>query len=247
MKNIHYELYTRYYGATVGRFYTEKERMKLLSLFARGFAISPESEEFKTVVETVKTIDSQGIKDYSDSKNYHLICSILNSEDELFSASTALAVCYEARTTQNAPVYSGAIEWRASVCKSLIESEENLLESAYIKYCCGLEREAVEIFSDLALDGDVLALEHLTLITYDLKMYEDALFNLLLLEKTINEELCLEAGSWILTLKATLAEALSPEVARKIATRVKKNARLVSENRAKIGFVTGRHTHEKGT
>ena len=247
MKNIHYELYTRYYAATVGRFYTALQKRKLLSLFARGFGIAPYSEEFRTVYETLKTVDEQGIKDFNDSKNYQLICSILNSEDELFSAASALARCYEDRIEKKAPTYSCAIEWRASVCKSQGDPDCDMLEDAYIKYCCGHTKEALEVLCELSSEGSILALEHLAIINYENKSYEESLFNLLLLEKTIKEELCLEIGWWITALKSDLVEELSPDVVAKTLARVKKNARFVSETRAPIGFMATASTEERGT
>jgi len=245
MKHNHFELYSRYYNATVGRFYTSAQREKLLALFATSFEIYPETKEFEAVLSTIKTVDELGIKDYNESKNYQLICNILNTEDELFSAASALAQCYQTKLENKEPTYSGPIQWRASVCKSLGESETADLENAYIKYCCNMVDDAIDILKDRADGGSLLALEHLAIICAKEEKHEDSLFYLSLLEKTVRDELCLEVGGWIQNMKKSLLDKVAPEISSKIATRVKKNARIVTEGRTQIGFNISTSNNQK--
>ena len=83
MKQTNYELYKNYYTTTVGRFYTKKQRRRLLQLFAAGYGIDPKSKEFEQISQTVDAIDSLEIRDSTESKNYRLLCHISQDDGQM--------------------------------------------------------------------------------------------------------------------------------------------------------------------
>ena len=239
MENITREnLYKQFFDTTVGRFYTEEQSLKLLRLFALECGLKEGSEDYNTVMKTVKAIGSANIRNHIESNNFDLLCSFNAPSIDARLASNALAQCYKSRMQNGAPIFANEISWRLSVYRDT-SSKEAKLEAAYIEYANGNTSEAVEVFKSLLSSGSLTALSHLAIISYDTSNYSDAYRYLSMILKVYTSELHLSSGAkWVEELRNYVALFLNDEAISKLDDEVKGEKPFLSRSNSRIGGFT---------
>ncbi len=239
MENITREnLYKQFFDTTVGRFYTEEQSLKLLRLFALESGLKEGSEEYNTVINTVKAIENANIRNQIESNNFDLLCSFSAPSIDVRLASSALSQCYKSRAKSEAPVYSSNVNWRINVYKNASTSNEAKLESAYIEYVNGNTAEATEIFKSLLGIGSLTALSHLAIISYDASKYSDAYRYLSMILKVYTSELHMTGVSWVEELRNYVALFLSEDTIAKLDDEIKAEKPFLSRTNSRIGGFT---------
>ncbi|MBQ7761582.1 MAG: hypothetical protein IJ400_05955 [Clostridia bacterium] len=238
MENITREnLYKQFFDTTVGRFYTEEQSFKLLRLFALESGLKEGSDEYNTVVNTIKAIDKANIKSLIESKNFDLLCIINAPSAEMRLAASALAQCYKSRAENEVSSYASDLEWRVSVYRN-INSNEAKLEAAYIEYASGNTSEAIEAFKSLLGSGSLTALSHLAIISYDIGKYADAYRYFSMIHKIYTGELHMPSVKWVEELKNYSALFLTQETISKLDDEIKSEKPFLSRASNRIGGFT---------
>ncbi|MBQ8839773.1 MAG: hypothetical protein IJ004_00395 [Clostridia bacterium] len=244
MENITREnLYRSFFDATIGRFYSEEQSLKLLRLFALEAGIVEGSEEYNSIVNTIKAINKANIRNFIECNNFGLLCEFASPFSDARLAASALSKCYRERRDRGQDAYSSPVEWRINVYKNAT-SRQNKLEIAYIEYTNGQLDKALEGLKGLASSGDIEALSHLAIICYDEGRYEDAYLYLSQLNKVFVEELYLTEGcEWSKGLRSYVSLLVSEEAAERLDEQVRNEkpflTRRGSNGMSVGGFVRG--------
>lgn len=239
MENITREtLYRQFFDATVGRFYTEEQSLKLLHLFASECGLKKGEEEYNTVMNTVKFILGLNINDIISSTNLGLLTSFNAPNKDVRTAAKALAEVFKSRAKNESPVYANDVSWRISIFKSL-SSDSAKLEAAYIKYVNDDIQEAVDLFKDLLKSGSMTALSHLAIISYETSKYSDAYRYLSMVLKVYTKELYMPSVQWVEELRNYVALFLTEDTVSKIDEEVGNEKPFLSRTNTRIGGFGG--------
>ena len=193
MINKHYKLFSRYYNATVGRFYNKEQRRKILRLFMMASGIDETTAAYQTVCNTVDTVEAQKITNLIESKNYQMISKILEDDEDIHSAARALRFAFQA-LTDNGMIGKdmSPLAWVASVRCSDCESAAARMERAIMEYAFGNITDAIEALEHLLNDGDLNALELLVCVHAERGANEDAYYYLCLMHRVFTLEFGLQ-------------------------------------------------------
>ena len=241
MKQTYMEIFRKFYGATVGRFYSEDQKRKLLILFAASCGIDEELLEYDYVIDAMKTVSAQGITDYVDSCNYRLVCNMSEDNIVLQCAAEAIADCYELRERTRAPIYTQAADWRIAVFTAPSDDIDAQMERAYIEYACENIDFAIDIWKKLAFErGSYAAVEYLAFISCETANYGDALLYLELLNKISVKELHMMPESWIAKTRNAIVSRVPAKKIEEVNARVQRQAPMIVNqmNERRIGFAT---------
>ena len=241
MKQTNYELYKNYYTTTVGRFYTKKQRRRLLQLFAAGYGIDPKSKEFEQIYQTVDAIDSLEIRDSTESKNYRLLCHISQDDGQMDVAASALSACFDERLRNSKAPYASPIAWRSELYTAMPKTKEIRLEIAYIEYACEKLDAAISGLKALADEGCIPAIEHLAYILLEEQCDRDAFFYISLLQEIYTNYFELDFPLWLEENKKRALALVGSNEIEGIAYTVEKKAKQivgeVANNMHVIGFL----------
>lgn len=235
------EIYEKYYSAVIGRYYTEKEKRRLLVLFAKTCGIGEKNAEFCRVIDTVNEVEALGIETLTDCKNFLLIVDAIPGKRELVRAVKAANGCFEKYGESGVRVYSDVIDWRTEVYKNADSDSVYKLDAAYIEYARGHFDKAAKRFSELADERAHLpSAEYLALINRERKNYGEALFWMTVVRTVLEDVLSIDCPQ---TLSGNIEEVkseLSEESIHEIEENAKKKVKLKfgygKVTRGSIGF-----------
>jgi hypothetical protein len=223
MTGIYYELFEQYYRTTVGKFYTKEQCRRLLALLAGSNGMELDSEDFATVSAAVDTVESYDISGFVESKNFQLLCDILEEDAEVSMAATALVAVYEELTRSNAPRYADPVEWMIALRTATPKTTEVRLELAYLEYARGNTDAAIAELSELCDLQCFAAVEHLAYLCLEGTAHAaEAYHYLLLLKRIYEKELGLPVASWLASRLASARAGLPGERADAIRRRIEK-------------------------
>lgn len=239
MVHTYFRLYKKYYCITIGRFYTKEQRQKLLLLLAAGCGITPEGDVFRKIQKSIEAVDAQHIRDLVEGKNYCLMCSLMEEDDDIVSAASALVSCYEERLRSGEKQYASPIEWRVSLYSAAPKTQEIKMELAYIEYVADNISEAVGLLKQLADAGNLTAVEHLAVICSEHRDCEKALYYTALYDGVCTKKLRLEPQEWVRNLRERMSEGLSEPQRTEIEREAEKKSEILLgqiNSRPMIGF-----------
>lgn len=197
MTRTHYDLYEKYYRITVGKFFTKEQCRRLLSLLASSQGMDLHTEAYRGVLYAVDTVEAHDITGFVDSKNFQLLCDILEEDPEVITAATALSAVYEDLSSRHAPHYAGLVERTIALRTANPRTNEVRLELAYLEYALGDLEDAGEELRALADRACFESVGHLACLSIETGNLEGAYHYLTLLEKIYERELELTPEAWI--------------------------------------------------
>lgn len=236
--NKHYDLYEKYYRATVGKFFTKDQCRRLLSLLAASFGMEFSATEYSAVLGAIDTIEAHDITGFIESKNFHLLCEILEEDPEVICAATALSAVFEDLTARHAPHYTGLVERTIALRTAMPRTNEVRRELAYLEYALADLADAKEEFAALCERGDFDSVAHLAYLAMEEGDHEAAFYYLLLLRRIYERELELAPEGWIENRLAFAEGQLAPRRAAELRERVSHLPPFLTGdgNRGGIGF-----------
>ena len=202
MTGIYYELFEQYYRTTVGKFYTKEQCRRLLALLAGSNGMELDSEDFATVSAAVDTVESYDISGFVESKNFQLLCDMLEEPPAVISAATALTAVFEELSRAGTPHYASLVERTIALRTAVPKTNEVRLALAYLECALGDEEDTHRELVALCDRGSFAALSHLAFLSHRAGDHEASLHYHLLLERVYVKELEL---------------AVAPSVARRLA------------------------------
>ena len=198
MYMIAQEVYERYFVATVGKFYQQEEKERLLALFAAARGIDRDNPRYMELVEVVKEVELLGIDNAIECNNYLLMCDDTQSRSEICLAVGALKNVLLNPERRETVKYSNIIEWRLKVYSALDKNRDRRLEAGLIEYAAGNTEIAITHLSCLVGEGNIYALEYLAVIhSYDTKDSLKALIYNLILGKVFTKLLHIDIPEWV--------------------------------------------------
>ena len=235
------ELYAKYFSAIVERFYSVKEKRKLLSLFAASYGIAEGSSEFTQVFEIIESIDKIGIESLTDCMNFLLVADSLPGRSELIKAVKAARDSFENHKNSNQPTYPDVIAWRTAVYQNLRTDSNSKLDAAYIEYARGLVEKSAERFEQLVDEESHLpSAQNLFVIHRKLANHDKALFWLLVSEEVLTSVLRMDCSEFISDAiseeKAFLSEREISDIKDRASKRVKRAFGDGESTKCNIGF-----------
>lgn len=235
------EFYTKYFSAVVEKFYSVKEKRKLLGLLAATYGIAEGSAEFTQISETIEAFDSIGIENLTDCMNFLLVADSLPGKRELIKAVKAARGCFESYKKSGQTTYSDVIEWRTAVYQKLRTDAGAKLDAAYIEYARGLVEKSAERFEQLVDEASHLpSVEYLAVIQRKLANHDKALFWLLVLEEVLTSVLKIDCSEFVLSAIAEEKKKLSKSAIADITDRAHKKVRRAfgdgESTKCNIGF-----------
>lgn len=235
------EFYEKYYSATVQRYYSAKEKRKLIGLFAAAYGISESSSEFLQITEVIESVEKFGIETLMDCKNFLLIADAIPGKKELLKAVRAAKLCFEKYDAAGRRTYSDVVDWRTEVYKTLSHDAAAKLDAAYIEYARGAVDKAIGRFTELAEDmAHLPSVEHLAVIYENRADYAQALFWLTVLSDVLRDVLnidCPESvGESIEKAESKLKAAEKKQIVENAKRKVKQKFSYGQISRGSIGF-----------
>lgn len=241
MSHTHYELYKTYFANIIGRYYTKKQRRRLLKLFTAEHGTDPFGKEFDLICKTVEAIEKQEIRDSMESKNFRLLCRVAQADDMLQVAASALSACYDERDRARSTSYTSLVAWRSAVYTETPKSRETRLEIAYIEYANGNLDAATMELKALANEGYIPAIEHLSYLLVTEQPSPDAFYYIALLQEIYTKYLAIEFPAWLDVFQARAATWISPDDIEDTLRRAQGKAKQTVGNAVKampsIGFL----------
>ena len=235
------ELYAKYFSVIVERFYSVKEKRKLLGLLAASYGVSEGSPEYTQVLDTIESIERIGIENLIDCMNFLLVADSLPGKKEIIKAVKAAKTCFENYEKLRLPTYSDVIEWRTAVYQNLRTDSQAKLDAAYIEYARGLVDKSIQRFEELVDEISHLpSVEHLAIIQRKLANHKEALFWFLVLDEVMNSVLKIDSSDFTLSCIAEEKSFLEAEEITEIEERAHKKVRRAfgsdESTRCNIGF-----------
>ena len=235
------EVFEKFYAITATRFYSAKEQDKLIALIASSYGVHDNTDEFKSIADTVASVRYIGVEDLTECKNFLLITDSLPGKKELIKAVRAKKNYLERMARTGVVAYANAIDWRTSVYRDQSVSPEAKLEVAYIEYARGNSENAVKIFEKAADDdSNLLALEHAGVIHFQLGNIKDALYRFSTLESVLHGTLGIDCPSGISEFMREAENKLSDAEVKACRERADKRVlvsfRFNSTTKNAIGF-----------
>ena len=129
-------------------------------------------------------MDEQNIKDATDSRNYKLLCDILDSDEDVCLSAAALVEIYNRLGGKSDHLSMSYLDWIIHLRTATPKTEDISMEIAYFEYASDNVPEAIAELQALVNDGSIVAVHHLAFIYLDGKEYEEAYYYFSLL-KTI--------------------------------------------------------------
>ena len=223
MQRKHYDLYEKYYRMTVGKFFTKEQSRRLLTLLAAGRGVELSAEEYMGILHAVDTVEANDVTGFVESKNFQLLCDILEEDAEVSTAATALVAVYEELAASRAPHYADPVEWMIALRTATPRTTEVRLELAYLEYARGNTDAAIHELQELVDSRCFAAVEHLAFLCLGERGYAaEAYHYLLLLEKIYTKELGLAGAAWLSSRLACARAGLSGEKAEAIRRSIEK-------------------------
>lgn len=205
MTGNYYELFEQYYRTTVGKFYTKEQCRRLLALLAGSNGMELDSEDFAAVSLAVDTVEGYDITGFVESKNFQLLCDVLEEAPAVITAATALTAVFEELSRGSIPHYASLVERTIALRTAVPKTNEVRLALAYLECALGDEEDTRKELVELCDRGSFRALGHLAFLSHRAGDFEGALHYHLLLERVYVRELELPAAPWILS-RIALAE-----------------------------------------
>ena len=217
----HTDLYERYFDATFGRHYPDRQRTRILHLIASSFGVAAETEEYDAIFAAAAEVEAQDIDDLNDAKNYLLVCELLNSEPEVTDAAEQLVTVLTAHARQNRPTYSSHLDWVLELRSNSAQyTEEERLDNALLEYSTHDTDTAMSELRILVNQGSFAALAYLAFISEEVELYEDAFHYLQLLKRTYVQEVELSPFAALGRRIASLTERIGKETAARIVKKI---------------------------
>ena len=220
MTGNYYELFEQYYRTTVGKFYTKEQCRRLLALLAGSNGMELDSEDFAAVTAAVDTVESYDVSGFVESKNFQLLCDILEEAPAVITAATALTAVFEELSRGGAPHYASLVERTIALRTAVPKTNDVRLALAYLECALGDEEDTHRELVALCDRGSFQALGHLAFLSLRAGDFEGALHYHLLLERVYERELELPAADWILRRLALAEGKLKKNRADEIRARV---------------------------
>ena len=220
MTGNYYELFEQYYRTTVGKFYTKEQCRRLLALLAGSNGMELDSEDFATVTAAVDTVESYDVSGFVESKNFQLLCDMLEEPPAVITAATALTAVFEELARGTTPHYASLVERTIALRTAVPRTNEVRLALAYLECALGDEEDTRKELVALCDRGSFPALGHLAFLSLNTGDYEGALHYHLLLERVYVRELELPAAPWVLSRLALAESKLKKSRADEIRKKV---------------------------
>lgn len=242
MKNAHYDIYMKYYGAVVGRFYTKEQRRSLLRLFILSAGIDTAGGEYRDICDAVSFVEGYNVEGSTDSRNFKMLCGMQSDNSEVASAASAMSSVYEGLDKQRGRIeYKSFLDWVIKMRTTFPRTDAMRYELGYFAYSSGNTEEAIREFKALVNEGDLYAVEHLAFIYKDMDAYEEAYYYFLLLEHVYEHELRLPTSKSIRMHLSRVRSALPALTVKKIRKEINGIAPVLThgkrDERPSIGFV----------
>lgn len=251
MTRKHYSLFEKYYRTTVGKFYTKEQCHRLLALLAASHGMDSSTDAYQQVKNAVDTVEAYDITGFVDSKNFQLLCDILEEDVEVITAATALSAVYEDITNRKTPHFAGLVERTIALRTAVPRTNEVRLELAYLEYALGDLEDAEEELCALVDHSCFDAISHLACLKLEMGDDAAAYHYLTLLDKIYEQELELTTDAWIRDRAAALEKKLPASTAAKIRENVRRLPKFLTVEESAgspIGFnpllTTRRFTYE---
>lgn len=183
-------IYNSFYRTTVGRFYTDEQRARLLRLFTLASGVKESSDTYKAILRRVDVLDKQNITNYTESKNYSMVSGIFLDDAEMQLAVNALVEAYKCiADSDDKSKYKSMVDWIIDLRKSPPENIALRMELALYEYSCGNTDAAIKELKQLVNRGVLSAMEMLACIHEDNKELEEAFYYYSLIKKVYTQEL----------------------------------------------------------
>ncbi len=182
-------VYNNFYKATVGRFYTPEQRLRLLRLFALASGIKENSVAYNAIFRRVDVLEKQNITNYTDSKNYSMVSSIFLDDAEMHSALNALVSAHKSISESDDSTYDNKVNWIIALRRSTPENTAMRMELALFEYSGENIDAAIIELKQLVNRGVLSAMELLACIHEDRKESEEAFYYYSLIRKVYTQEL----------------------------------------------------------
>ena len=221
MTGNYYELFEQYYRTTVGKFYTKEQCRRLLALLAGSNGMELDSEDFAAVSAAVDTVESYDVTGFVESKNFQLLCDMLEEAPAVITAATALTAVFEELSRVGTPHYASLVERTIALRTAVPKDNEVRLALAYLECALGDEEDTREELVALCDRNSFPALGHLAFLAHAAEDHEASLHYHLLLERVYVRELELEVAPWIARRLALAEGKLKKSRAAEIRERVK--------------------------
>ena len=211
MNHQHYDLFEKYYRITVGKFYTKGQCRRLLSLLAASNGMELSAEEYAAILSAVDTVEAHDVSGFVESKNFQLLCDMLEEPPTVITAATALAAVFEEMQRNQAPRYSSLVDRAIALRTAVPRTNEVRMQLAYLEYALGDIDDAMVHLAELVDRSCFEAIGHLAFLSMEKGDSEGAYHYLLLLERIHTVELELEPAPWIRNRIAYLAACVPPQ------------------------------------
>lgn len=237
MQHRHYDLFLEYFGAIIGRFYSPEQRQRLLALLLGSFGIYRDSNEYDCILSAIEDVDSHNIGGIIDSKNYRLLCDILDSDDDKRLAAKALVEIYERIEADRDTPKKSYLDWIISLRAANPKTDEVRMEIAYFEYASGNVDEAVKELKALVNDGSIIAVHHLAFISLERQEHEEAYYYFSLLKSIYTKRLKIPAGQFVDSNIEAARDEITTEALREMESDIEKIGGEFPLTKCK-GFVT---------
>ncbi len=222
MLNTYEELFKLYYRATVGKFFTVEQSRRLFSLLSASNGMDLSSDEYHSVCRAVETVEAYDIKGFVESKNLQLFCGILEEDEAVVAAATALSSVFEELQRENRRYYASIVDRTIALRTANPRTNEVRMELAFLEYATGdladTKRELAELVDRACFD----AVGYLAYLSLSAGECEAAYHYYTLMARVIKEELELAPAPWIEERRRVAGGAIPALVATEIARRVAK-------------------------
>lgn len=239
-------VFIAYYELTIGRFYSAEQKQRILRLVALSNGIGAGTKEFASVIEAANTVDSQNISDYTESRNFKILCDLSNEDDALRAAAAALVAVYrEIDSSRDAHAYESEREWFMYLHTTPKKTREIHVDLGLLSYATGNLVDAIGQFEILVNGGDMSFVEMLAIMCIENYSFEAAYHYFSLMHNVYVSELKVKtrASLWIKNYMEAIEIRIASDKAEKIRENTAALAPLfVSKRRAdkpSVGFLNG--------
>lgn len=197
MQHKHYDLFLEYFNATIGRYYSAEQRQRLLTLLLGSNGIYRGSEEYRSIANAIAEVDSQNINGITESKNYKLLCDILDSDEDLRFAAAALVDVYSRMNVDGERHNMRYLDWIILLRRANPKTDEICMEIAYFEYASGNVEKAVKELGELVNGGSIIALHHLAFIYLESHRYKETYYYFSLIKGIFTKQLMIPVEDYV--------------------------------------------------
>lgn len=239
-------VFIAYYESTIGRFYSAEQRQRILRLIALSNGINAGTKDFTSILEAANTVDAQNISDYTESRNFKILCDLSNEDDALRSAAAALVAVYREIEHDRGPtLYETERDWLMHLHTTSKKTQDVYVDLGLLSYVGGNMADAIGQLETLVNEGDMTVVELLAIMCVENHSFEAAYHYFSLMYNVYVNELKVKTRSsaWI----KNYMDAIEIRIAGEKAERIRANTAALAPlfvgkrrgDKPSVGFLNG--------